>query len=105
EVFLRAPDGAESRALLLDYNAHGCLLELLPGAPSCSDNGAVNVSIPSIGACADAVLMPDRRGARAIFLYDAFGTLGSMPVGTIEMPVPRPLGRRVSIAEQIALPE
>ena len=106
DVFLRTPSGAESRALLLDYNAHGCLLELLPGAPSSSDDGPVNVSIPSIAASADAVVMPDERGARAIFLTDAFGTLGTMPVGTIEMPIPRPAGRRASIAERlVALPD
>jgi hypothetical protein len=99
DVFLRAANGVESRALLLDYNAHGCLLELLPGAPSSSDDGAVNVSIPSIGASADAVMLPDARGARAIFLHDAFGTLGTMPVQTIEMPIPHLKGRRPSMAE------
>ena len=99
EVFLRTSDGVESRALLLDYNAHGCLLELLPGAPSSSDDGAVNVSIPSVGASADAVMLPDDRGARAIFLHDAFGTLGTMPVQTIEMPIPHLAGRRPSMAE------
>lgn len=101
DVLLRTSSGAESRAQLLDYNAHGCLLELTPGAPSALDDGAVNVSIPSIGASADAVMLPDARGARAIFLHDAFGTLGTMPVGTVEMPVPRPAGRRMSVAERL----
>ncbi len=101
DVLLRTPSGAESRALLLDYNAHGCLLQLLRGASPSSEDDLVNVSIPSIGACADAVMLPDERGARAIFVHDAFGTLGTMPVGTVEMPIPRPPGRRISIAEQL----
>jgi pimeloyl-ACP methyl ester carboxylesterase len=104
-VFLRTASEGQSRALLLDYNAHGCLLQLTRGAPSSCDGEPVNVSIPSIGANADAVLMPDERGARAIFLHDAFGTMGSMPVGTVEMPIPRPAGRRASIAEMLALPD
>ena len=66
----------------------------------------MTVSIPSIGASAEAVVMPDHRGARAIFVYDAFGTLGTMPVGTVEMPIPRPAGRRISMAERlVALPD
>lgn len=101
DVFLRTSNGAESRAVLLDYNAHGCLLEPVSGALSSDADGLVNVSIPSIAARADAVVMPDERGARAIFVHDAFGTLGTMPVGTIEMPIPRPIGRRVSIAERL----
>lgn len=106
EVILRTSSGDESRALLLDYNAHGCLMELLPGVSLPSDDGLMNVSIPSIGASADAVVMPDRRGARAIFVHDAFGTLGTMPVATVEMPIPRPAGRRISMAERlVALPD
>jgi pimeloyl-ACP methyl ester carboxylesterase len=101
EVSLRVSSGAESRALLLDYNAHGCLLELPVGTPSQNPDELVNVSIPSIGANADAVMMPDARGARAIFVTDAFGTLGTMPVATVEMAIPRASGRRVSVAERI----
>jgi hypothetical protein len=38
-----------------------------------------------------------------VFLHDAFGTLGTAPVMTVEMPVPGELssGRRVSIAERL----
>jgi pimeloyl-ACP methyl ester carboxylesterase len=105
EVFLRGQNGVQSRASLLDYNAHGCLIELVDDLPSTEDDAPLNVSIPSIGANGDAVVQLDTRGARAIFLTDAFGTLGKMPVGTVEMAIPgeaRPMGRRVSIAERLA---
>jgi hypothetical protein len=53
------------------------------------------------------VLLPDTVGARAVFLHDAFGTLGTMPVATVEMAVPMPAAaRRVSLAERLmALPD
>lgn len=104
EVTVRASSGVQSRALLLDYNAHGCLLELREDLPPTDGDAPLHVSIPSIGAAGDAVVQPDDRGARAIFLADAFGTLGRMPVGTVEMAIPadaRPMGRRVSIAERL----
>jgi hypothetical protein len=90
---------------LRDYNAHGCLLALPDVGRLAYEEGPVHVSIPSIGANGDAVLLPDDSGARAIFLHDAFGTLGAMPVGTVEMLVPGDLeaaeGRRVSLAERL----
>jgi pimeloyl-ACP methyl ester carboxylesterase len=109
DVFLNTPAGGESRGFLLDYNAHGCLFELASDLPPMVDDAPIEVAIPSIGAKGDAVLLPDARGVRAIFMHDAFGTLGTMPVATIEMAVPielRPMGRRMSIAERlVALPD
>jgi pimeloyl-ACP methyl ester carboxylesterase len=105
DVFLETPAGAESRGLLLDYNAHGCLFELVGDFPSTNDGAPIAVSIPSIGAMGDAVVSPDARGARAVFMNDAFGTLGTMPVETVEMAVPsdlRAMGRRPSIAERLS---
>jgi pimeloyl-ACP methyl ester carboxylesterase len=105
DVFLKTPAGAESRGFLLDYNAHGCLFDLVGELPSTDDGAPIEVSIPSIGAKGDAVLQPDARGARAIFMHDAFGSLGTMPVETVEMAVPsdlRAMGRRPSIAERLS---
>jgi hypothetical protein len=107
DVSLRGANGLETRAALFDYNAHGCLLELADDAVLAQDEGPVHVSIPAIGANGDAVLLPDTVGARAVFLHDAFGTLGTMPVATVEMAVPMPAAaRRVSLAERLmALPD
>ena len=105
EVKVRLPGGAESAAALLDYNAQGCLLQSPNGALQSSVAEPVHITIPSIGAESDAVLLPDERGTRAIFLQDAFDTLGKMPVMTVEMPVPaeaRESGRRISIAQRLA---
>jgi pimeloyl-ACP methyl ester carboxylesterase len=105
DVFLKTPDGVQSRGFLLDYNAHGCLFELAGDLPTADNDAPIEVSIPSIAARGDAVLQPDARGARAIFMHDAFGTLGTMPVETIEMAIPsdlRPMGRRASIAERLS---
>lgn len=67
------------------------------------------VTIPSIGASGDAVLLPASQGARAIFLHDAFGSLGKGPVATVDVPIPTIAGtpkRRVSLAERlVSLPE
>jgi pimeloyl-ACP methyl ester carboxylesterase len=98
--------GSEWSALLLDYNAHGCLLEMSDTPALADGNAPVHVSIPSIGARGDAVLLPAPQGARAVFLSDAFGTLGTVPVATVEMPtpaVPQAGGRRPSLAERLAL--
>jgi pimeloyl-ACP methyl ester carboxylesterase len=106
DVRIRDMSGAESRAALHDYNAHGCLQEPLDGAPVATDDAPVHISIPAIGANGDAVLLPDKSGARAVFLHDAFGTLGTMPVQTVEMPVPSeiPGMGRISLAQRLMLP-
>ena len=105
EGWLRAPGGAESAAALLDYNAHGCLLALPDPAPFLAETAPVRVFVPSIGADGDAVILPDERGARAVFVEDAFGTLGRMPAVTVQMTTPsveaRP-GRRASVAQRLA---
>jgi pimeloyl-ACP methyl ester carboxylesterase len=109
DVRMTLPDGSATSALLLDYNAHGCLIEPSQGRSLLDASEPVHVAIPAIGAESDAVLLPDARGLRAIFLQDAFNTLGKMPVMTVEMPVPsdvRLSGRRISIAQRLAiLPE
>lgn len=105
EVTLRRDGDAESHAALLDYNAHGCLLAPLNGALPTDVAEPVHVSIPSIGAEGAALLLADARGARAVFLHDAFNTLGKMPVMTVEMATPSqgvPVGRRMSIGERLA---
>jgi hypothetical protein len=103
EVRMSTPQGGQVAAGLLDYNALGCLLDVRDEHLIAADE-PVRVSIPAIGAEGDAVLLPDARGARAVFLHDAFGSLGRMPVMTVEMPVPRVESgpRRVSIAERLA---
>ena len=100
DVTLSGPSGREFRAALIDYNAHGCLVQTKEGAALAAEEGPAHISIPSIGANGDAVVLPDERGVRAIFLHDAFGTLGTMPVMTVEMPSPS-IGSRVSIAQRI----
>lgn len=109
DVRVTLPGGVETKAVLLDYNAHGCLLEPPNGASLHADGEPARIAISAIGAESDAVLLPDARGVRAIFLQDAFNTLGKMPVMTVEMPLPgdlRQSGRRISIAQRLAdLPE
>ena len=82
----------------------------MPQCPQLADeNEPYHVSIPSIGADGDAVLLPATEGARAVFLRDAFGWLGTMPVTTVETPAlgAAPVGkRRVSLAERlVSLPD
>lgn len=104
DVRLHGPNDHQARAALLDYNAHGCLLELTDDSLVAIRDEPVEVIIPAIGAKGAAVLLPDARGARAVFLHDAFGTLGTVPVATVELPVPRetPGGtRRISVAERL----
>lgn len=105
DVRVSDQSGREWQAQLLNYNAHGCLLEM-PQCPRVADeNEPFRVSIPSIGAKGDAVLLPAAEGARAVFLHDAFGSLGKLPVTTVEMPVPAaapPGKRRPSLAERLA---
>jgi pimeloyl-ACP methyl ester carboxylesterase len=109
DVTLSDQSGSHWKALLLNYNAHGCLLELPNGAKFPDDTQPLHLAIPSIGADGDAVLLPAAEGARAVFMRDAFGTLGKIPVATVEMPVPTAAAvgrRRPSLAERLAsLPE
>jgi pimeloyl-ACP methyl ester carboxylesterase len=105
DVKVTGQSGREWRAHLLNYSAHGCLLEM-PQCPQLADESEpFRVSIPSIGAEGDAVLLPAAEGARAVFLRDAFGSLGKLPVSTVEMPTPAAAPareRRVSLAERLA---
>lgn len=109
EAKVKDQAGHEWAAHLLDYNAHGCLLEMAAYPQLTDDSEPHYVTIPSIGASGDAVLLPASQGARAIFLHDAFGSLGKLPVATVEVPIPTIAGtpkRRVSLAERlVSLPE
>jgi hypothetical protein len=109
DVTVSTQAGEQQRAQLLDYNAHGCLLEMARFPRPTDAHEPVHVAIPSIGAQGDAVLLPATQGARAVFLHDAFGSLGRIPVETVEMPVPDLPGvgkRRPSLAERlVSLPD
>lgn len=102
DVRIASQDGSETTAALLDYNAHGCLIEPTHGIGAEPD-APVRVRIPAIRADGDAVLLPDPRGVRAVFLHDAFKTLGKMPVMTVEMASPSAAGKRMSIPERLAV--
>ena len=108
DIRLRDAGGSEFRGALLDYNAHGCRFEPLNGMPVVTDDAPVEVSIPAIGAAGAAVVLPDASHARAVFLHDAFGTLGTKPVETVELAVPSELittAERMSLAQRLVLPD
>lgn len=108
DVTVRDQGVQEWSARLLDYNAHGCLLEMTSCPRLADENEPFRITIPSIGADGDAVLMPAAEGARAVFLHDAFGSLGAIPVATVEMEVPVAAAgqHRMSLAERlVSLPD